>query len=182
MASSAAAALRAPTHEEILAGMDSSIRNYLDQSSDKFVREYGRSKFHLTPKAVKDEKKCRAHERVVAEEKKKLQHLDWFGLTQQHIFETKINKSGDLHEVYERLHESFSLSSTKHLKWKKDLSYEYQPLPQIRKGFVSRFNSTGESDAIVVSLNQMLDEIYALCKSEIEAKIRAEQEKLSQMM
>jgi hypothetical protein len=44
------------------------------------------------------------------------------------------------------------------------------------------FKSESEGEAIVASLNQMLDEIYALCVTELESKIRAEEEKLSQMM
>jgi hypothetical protein len=55
-------------------------------------------------------------------------------------------------------------------------------LEQIRRGFVTKFNSTGEDDATIASLNQMLDEIYAFGVTELEVQIRAEQEKLSQMM
>ena len=177
-AAAAAAVLCAPTHEEILEGMDSSIRDYLDQSSDRFVQEYGRTKMRLTPQALKDEKKRRAQERVVSDEKKKVENLKMFGLTSFWIFYSEIDRSGDRNEVYEKLYGSFVRSCTKYKKKKNDPLREYQPLSQIREGFLS----TGEGEAIVASLNQMLDEIYALCITEFETKIKSEEEKLSQMM
>ena len=180
MASSAA--LRAPTHEEILEGMDPNIVAYIDPAMPAYSQEYGRTRMRLTPQALKDEKKRRAQERVVGEDRKKLFDLQTAGLTHIHVFGSKVDKSGDRAEVYENLHKSFLRSSKSWMKRKKDPLREYQPLPQIREGFVTRFNSTGEGEAIVASLNQMLDEIYALCVTELESKIRAEEEKLSQMM
>ena len=110
MASSAAATAlraRAPTHEEILRGMDSSIRDYLDQSSETFIREYGRTKSHLTPQDVKDEKKYRAQERIIAEDQKKLSNLESYGLTHFMVFYSSVDKSGPREEVYKKLHASF---------------------------------------------------------------------------
>jgi len=174
------AALREPTHEEILAAMDRTIAKYIDQALPEFAQEYGRTKMRLMPQALKDMKKHRAQERIVDEDRKKLFNLRTFGLTHSHVFRSNVDKSGDRAEVYKNLHTSFCSSNTSWKKNKKDPLREHQPLTQIREGFVARFNSTGE--AIVASLNQMLDEIYALCVTELEAKIKAEEEKLSQMM
>lgn len=176
------AALCEPTHEEILAAMDSNIVAYIDPALPEFAREYGRTKMRLMPQALKDAKKRRAQERVVAEDRKKLFDLQTSGLTHSHVFGSNIDKSGDRAEVYENLHRSFLNSSTSWRKLKKDPLREYQPLPQIRKGFVTRFNSNGEGEAIVASLNQMLDEIFALCVTELESKIKDEEAKLSKMM
>jgi hypothetical protein len=176
------ASLRGPTHEEILAEMDPNIVAYIDPAMPAYSQEYGRTKMRLTPQALKDEKKRRAQERVVGEDRKKLFYLQTSGLTHSHVFGSKVDKSGDRAEVYKNLHESFLRSSTCSWNPKKDPLREYQCLPQIRKGFITRFNSTGEGEAIVASLNQMLDEIYTLCVTELESKIRAEEEKLSQMM
>jgi hypothetical protein len=177
-----AADLCEPTHEEILAAMNSNIAAYIDPAMPEFAREYGRTKMRLTPQALKDEKKRRAQERVVGEYQKKLFDLKTSGLTHSHVFGSNVDKTGDRAEVYKNLHTSFCCSGKSWMKHKKDPLREYQPLPQIREGFVTRFNSTGESEATIASLNQMLDEIYALCVTELESKIRAEEEKLSQMM
>lgn len=176
------AALREPTHDEILAAMDRNIVAYIDPAMPVFAQEYGRTKMRLTPQSLKDDKKRRAQQRVVAENRKKLTDLQTSGLTHSHVFGSKVDKSGDQAEVYKNLHESFCNSSTSWKKSRKDPLREHQPLPQIREGFFTRFNSIGEGEAIVASLNQMLDEIYALCVTELESKIRAEEEKLSQMM
>jgi hypothetical protein len=174
--------LREPTHQEILEAMDPNIVAYIDTAMPAYSQEYGRTKIRLTPQALKDEKKRRAQERVVGEDRKKLFDLQTSGLTHSNVFESKVDKSGDRAEVYEKLHKSFMRSNKSWMKHKKDPLRDYQPLTQIREGFVTRFNSTGEGEAIVASLNQMLDEIYALCVTELESKIRAEEEKLSQMM
>lgn len=176
------AALHEPTHQEILAAMDSNIAKYIDQELPEFAREYGRTKMRLMPQALKDEKKRRVQERVVGEKRKELFDVRTSGLTHSHVFRSKVDKSGDRAEVYENLHTSFCHSNTSWKKKKKDPLREHQPLTQIREGFVARFNSTGEGEATIASLNQMLDEIYALCVTELEAKIKDEEEKLSQMM
>jgi hypothetical protein len=176
------ASLCEPTHEEILAAMDPNIVAYIDPAMPAYSQEYGRTKMRLMPQALKHEKKRRVQERVVGEDRKKLFDLQTAGLTHIHVFGSKVDKSGDRAEVYENLHKSFMRSSTSWMKHKKDPLREYQPLPQIREGFVTRFNSTCEGEATIASLNQMLDEIYALCVTELESKIRAEEEKLSQMM
>lgn len=177
-----AAALREPTHEEILAAMDSNIAAYIDPAMQEFAREYGRTKMRLMPQALKDAKKRRAQERIIAEDRQNLLDLKKHGLTHSHIFGSKVDKSGDRAEVYKILHDSFCLSNTAWKKNRKDPLREHQPLTQIREGFVTRFNSAGGNEAIVASLNQMLDEIYALCVKEFQDKIRAEEEKLSKMM
>jgi hypothetical protein len=176
-----AADLREPTHEEILAAMDPNIAAYIDQAMPEFAREYGRTKMRLTPQALKDAKKRRAQERVVGEDRKKLFDLQTSGLPHSYVFGSKVDKSGDREEVYKNLHASFCLSNTSWKKNRKDPLHEYQPLTQIREGFVTRFNSAGGNESVVASLNQMLDEIYALCVKEFQDKIRAEEEKLSQM-
>jgi hypothetical protein len=175
------ASLHEPTHEEILEAMDPNIVAYIDPAMPAYSQEYGRTKMRLTPQALKDEKKRRAQERVVGEDRKNLLDLQTHGLTHSHVFGSKVDKSGDRAEVYENLHISFLRSSKCWMKYKKDPLREYQPLTQIREGFVTRFNSAGGNESVVASLNQMLDEIYALCVKEFQDKIRAEEEKLSQM-
>jgi hypothetical protein len=181
MSAALRAALREPTHDEILAAMDPNIVAYIDTAMPAYAQEYGRTKMRLTPQALKDEKKRRAQQKVVSEARNKLFVLQTSGLTYHHIFASNVDKSGRV-EVYKNLQLSFCSSSTCSWKPKKDLLREHQPLEQIRKGFVAIFNSAGGNEAIVASLNQMLDEIYALCVTEFETKIKAEEEKLLQMM
>jgi|GEM_PF-5509163 len=176
------ASLREPTHEEILAAMDPNIVAYIDRALPEFAREYGRTRMRLMPQAVKDEKKIRAQGRIIDEDRKKLSYLESHGLTHFMVFYSRVDKSGPREEVYKNLHKSFLRSKTSWKKHPKDPLREYQPLQQIREGFVTMFKSESEGEAIVASLNQMLDEIYALCVTELESKIRAEEEKLSQMM
>ena len=160
-----------PTHEEILAAMDSNIVAYIDPALPEFAREYGRTKMRLMPQALKDEKKRRAQERVVGEDRKKLFDLQTSGLTHFMVFYSSVDKSGPREEVYKNLHTSFLHSRTSWKKHPKDPLREYQPLQQIRDGFVTMFKSESECEAIVASLNQMLDEIYALCVTELEIKM-----------
>ena len=134
------------------------------------------------PKELKDLKEFRAQERNIAENRKKLSDLESHGLTIRYVCDSKIDKSGVRADLYQKLQFSFCWSNKTWQKPKKDPLREHQPLPQIREGFVTSFNRTSEGEAIVASLNQMLDEIYALCVTELESKIRAEEEKLSQMM
>lgn len=176
------AALREPTYAEILAAMDPNIAAYIDPALPEFAKEYGRTKIHLMPQALKDEKKHRVQNEVVTKYRKKLSDLVSHGLTHFMVFYSTVDKSGDRKDVYDKLHSSFLRSKTSWKKHPKDPLREYQPLQQIRDGFVTMFKSAGEGEAIVASLNQMLDEIYALCVTELESKIRAEEEKLSQMM
>jgi hypothetical protein len=176
-------ALHKPTHEEILAAMNQDTLAHVSPQDPKFQREYGQAKMWLMPQDLKNEKNRIAQEKVVAEERKKLSHLQIYGLTGANIVVSRIDdRFNDQQELYEQLSASFYRSKRLNDKGKTDPFREHQPLQKIREEFVAKFNSTGEDEAIVASLNRMLDDIYALCVTKLEAKIKVEEEKLSKLM
>jgi hypothetical protein len=175
--------LHKPTHEEILAAMDQDTLAHVSPQDPNFEIEYRRTMFWLMPQELKEQKKINAQKRVLDEEQTKLFDLQTYGLSSANIIVSKYDDKFNNHqELYEKLIISFYRSKRMHEKSQTDPFREHQSLQQIRDGFVAKFNSTGEDEATIASLNQMLDDIYALCVTKLEAKIKVEEEKLSKLM